>query len=42
MLQVHRHDKNCLALPNKIIPPTANVEEINPKLRIEDSHFIDF
>jgi acyl transferase domain-containing protein len=31
--------KNCLALYNKIIPPTANVEEINPKLKIEESPF---
>ncbi|MDQ2086118.1 SDR family NAD(P)-dependent oxidoreductase [Herbivorax sp. ANBcel31] len=31
--------KGCMALYNKILPPTANVQEVNPKLRIEDSPF---
>ena len=31
--------KSCLALYNKILPPTAGVKEVNPKLKIEDSPF---
>ncbi|RXE59184.1 type I polyketide synthase [Acetivibrio mesophilus] len=31
--------KAAMALHNKILPPTANVENINPKLGIEDSPF---
>ncbi|HOM01630.1 MAG TPA: SDR family NAD(P)-dependent oxidoreductase [Acetivibrio sp.] len=31
--------KAAMAIYNKILPPTANVETINPKLEIEDSPF---
>lgn len=31
--------KATMALHNKILPPTANIKEINPKLKIEDSPF---
>jgi len=31
--------KTALALQHKVLPPTANFEEINPKLEIEDSPF---
>lgn len=31
--------KASLALYNKILPPTANIETINPKLKLEDSPF---
>ncbi|MEJ6951886.1 SDR family NAD(P)-dependent oxidoreductase [Natronospora cellulosivora (SeqCode)] len=31
--------KASLALHNKVLPPTANIKEVNPKLKIEDSPF---
>jgi len=31
--------KAAMAIYNKILPPTANIEKINPKLEIEDSPF---